>query len=89
MSKIIIDYGCSRCKYEIEITVTSAVPAQTSGPPEHCYPEEPAEIDPTYCPRCYNILDIDAVLEAASDAYADRQAEAADYKNEERRDERS
>ena len=89
MSKIIIEYCCLVCSHEFNITVHSAIPAQTYGPPEHCYPAEPAEIDPCYCPRCDYELEIDPILEAASDARADQLAEAADYKNEERRDERS
>lgn len=89
MSDITINFCCNICSYEFAITVRPAIPAQTYGPPEHCYPAEPAEIDPCYCPRCDYELEIDPILEAASDARADQLAEAADYKNEERRDERS
>ena len=55
-------YVCEHCQEEIDVTVRLGLPGQFYGPPESCYPEEDAEIDPERCGECRCKLDINRVL---------------------------
>lgn len=39
--------ACEELEFELEADFTPHVPAKTSGPPERCHPEEPAEVEVT------------------------------------------
>lgn len=54
-----VDYTCKKegCehKFELDIYYTPIIPAQVSGPPENCYPEEGGDFELeglTECPKC-------------------------------------
>lgn len=55
-------YVCEHCHEEIDVTVRPGLPGQYYGPPESCYPEEEASIDPERCCGCKRKLDINRVL---------------------------
>lgn len=82
MNKITIDYCCPICCAFNKITVHSEVP------PTYDDPGAPTEYDPTSCGICDTMFIDDTILELASEEWDRRRDEAADYKNEERRDER-
>lgn len=75
---------CPFCEEEIEFQVYGGCPAQTSGPPERCYPAEPAEVDPLECPHCGKSVEeveqqvLDAAAEQSQEqdeAWIDRERE--------------
>lgn len=77
-----ITYTCPHCGVNNKVTAWPYVPAQISGPPERCYPEEPAEIDPHNCDNCDAAFDeeeifsiIQAYREDAMEARADARDE--------------
>jgi len=81
MKSISIEYICPYCAASHTVKVTAAVPAQISGPPEHCYPAEPAEIDPDTCDYCNKPFDEDTILELASEEYDNERQARADARD--------
>ena len=69
MKSISIEYICLFCASSHTVKVTAAVPAQTYGPPENCYPAEPAEFEPDACDYCHRDFDEELILELASNEY--------------------
>ena len=56
-------YTCPNCEHDQEVGVIPGIPAKISGPPESCYPEEPAEVDSGgVCEECGFEFDEDPAL---------------------------
>lgn len=58
-------YSCPECGKKTQVTCIPEQAGRYYGPPEECYPSEPAEIDPDECEHCGLEFDIDTVLEEA------------------------
>lgn len=83
-----ITFNAIGLSFDAEISYTSATPGRYSGPPEDCYPDEPAELDfislVTYSGKDAMFLlesncaeDIEqAAYEAAEEYLEDQEAEA-------------
>lgn len=64
---------------EIPCNVYKGDSGRVSGPPEHCYPPEPAEYDgPEECDTCGEKIDDDEVIEKALEEAADNYREPSD-----------
>lgn len=82
MKSVSIKYICPCCAASHTVKVTAAIPAQISGPPELCYPAEPAEVDPVICNYCNKPFDEDTILELASAEYDNELQARADARDE-------
>lgn len=83
---MIMQWACQRCSHEFDVTVLPFVPARTYGPPEHCYPAEPGEVDPDVCPSCGHLVDEGMVQEAAAEEARDRRDSWLEAKADARRE---
>ena len=84
--KTTIQHTCKCCDHEFEITVYPGTPAQTYGPPENCYPEEPPEFEPSECPKCEEIPDEETIYDHAADNQIAAEEEYWEYVMDSRRD---
>lgn len=75
---ILIKRICPKCSEPLEITYYPGKPGKLSGPPEHCYPDEPAEWEPDVCPNCGREIEASDFEEQLQDIYS-AQADA-EYK---------
>jgi hypothetical protein len=64
VTSVTVSYECE-CGCEYDVEVSDGCPAQLYGPPENCYPAEPAEVEGE-CPECGKEPDTDTVLIAAA-----------------------
>lgn len=82
-----VTIACPCCGRPVEVGFRPAIPGRTAGPPERCYPPEPAEwefFDPEAACECSEYLDSikggydrydEDILTAAERAARDRQEE--------------
>ena len=84
---VYIDIGGEEFTCEAKVNYTPEDPGRISGPPERCYPPEPAEVDildetwypyAPYLNTTYEEIFRDKCLEAAGEAYDDYDYEADD-----------
>ena len=62
-----ITWTCPVCNKDTKVDCYPPVEARTYGDPLDCYPGEDAYIDPDECHHCDTPLDIDTILEQASE----------------------
>jgi len=68
-----LSYLCQNdlCQQEITLDVYPGDPGRTYGPPECCYPPEPATIEPEECEHCGTKVDSERVWEMVDDMMDD------------------
>lgn len=83
-----INWNCGACGKVTVVTAYPSDPGKMSGPPERCYPPEPAYIDPCVCNHCDAPIQEDVVLDQASDKALDDLASREDERESRATDER-
>ena len=68
-----LSYLCKNdlCQQEIILDVYPGDPGRTYGPPEKCYPPEPATFEPEECEHCGTKVDSERVWEMVDDMMDD------------------
>ena len=68
-----LSYLCQNdiCQREITLDVYPGDPGRTYGPPEKCYPPEPATFEPEECEHCGTKIDSERVWEKVDDMMDD------------------
>ncbi len=79
-----LHYSCRNCGEEFDIEVGAYYPAKLSGPPEHCYPSEGGEFDPTCCPECSAEVDEYWVSERQRDKMEAQMCNEADCRRKDK-----
>ena len=64
---MIIFWACWRCDQEMEVDVSPPQRESKRGHPDTWFPGEDASIDPKYCTRCGEEIDISSVLDSIED----------------------
>ena len=77
-----ITIKCQQCGINIKAQVHPGCDEQTYGPPEQCYPSEPAEVDPDECPECGASIDLDEAIQLAADERERDKESAAEARSE-------